>query len=263
MIQKMRAFIPNALTLCNLLCGCLAIILLLGSDHLLEKRGGLINVGSIHSSFAISSRYTIIVGLIFTAMLLDFLDGFVARLLGVQSEIGKQLDSLADMVTFGVLPSMMLFWLFRYQANVLNDLEVQFLPSFLGVICLFVALGACYRLAKFNIDTEQTGNFKGLATPAMTMFVLGLFHYTYIENPTNFLGSQIGLLLISVFLSLMMNVNLSLFSLKIKNTSWVDNWFRYVLIVVSIALLVWLKLTAFVLIIPLYIFLSVLARKSF
>lgn len=261
-MKKIKVFIPNVLTLGNLLCGCLALILLLGSDNLLEQRGGHIHLGAIQSSLAICSRYTIIVGLIFTAMLFDFLDGFVARLLGVQSEIGKQLDSLADMVTFGVLPSMMLFWLFRAKGNLRNDLELEFLPSFLGVICLFVALGACYRLAKFNIDTEQAENFKGLATPAMTLFVIGLFHYTYIESPANFFGSQIGLLFISVLLSVMMNINLSLFSLKIKNFSWKCNWFRYLLLIISTGLILWLQLSAFAIIIPLYILLSIVVRKK-
>lgn len=259
-MKKIKAFIPNALTLGNLLCGCMAIILLLSRTDLLDGARSLIEE---RWSFLIGTRYSLIMALIFLAMLLDFFDGFVARMLGVQSKIGKQLDSLADMVTFGLLPSLMMFWLYRHQGNILNDLGADFLPSLFSVVCLVIALAACYRLAKFNIDTEQTENFKGLATPAMTLFVVGFFHYSYLVNPASKLTSQITLLITSILLSYLMVSNIPLFSLKAKNLSWQANWFRYVLLAVSIGLLICLHLVAFALIIPLYILLSLIARKSF
>lgn len=152
--------IPNSLTIFNLLCGITAIIFCLYGDY---------------------NKVPILMAL---ALLADFLDGFVARALKVKSDIGAQLDSLADMVTFGVLPAIMIYTMLSYKsilppmettANILQyELPLNITTPY-AFIALVYAMAACWRLAKFNIDTRQTENFIGVATPAAAIFVLGLY----------------------------------------------------------------------------------------
>lgn len=252
-MNKLKAFIPNLLTLGNLLCGLLAIY------HISQIAVDDNIIRCFY--FPIQSA----IHLIFLALLLDFLDGFVARLLKVDGEIGKQLDSLADMVTFGVVPGLIMFYALNDFGVVHEPMETETMKWITKKVatvplCLIIPLAAAYRLAKFNIDTEQSVNFKGLATPAMTIFVIGLYYLSFsfkeVRNP--FLLSTI-----SVILSFLMVSNIPMFSLKAKNFSWKDNWFRYILLIVSVILLIWLKLAAFAIIIPFYIVLSLVARKSF
>lgn len=264
---EVKKFIPNLLTLGNLLCGCFALVLLLGSKDLLESRGGFSELQNFSFSFKAGSRFTLIIIFIFIALFFDFFDGFLARLLGAQSEIGKQLDSLADMVTFGVLPGMMMFWLFRHYGLTAHESEQPFLPTILGALCFIIPLGACFRLAKFNIQEDTSGHFKGLATPAMTLFVIGVFSFFYFPKPKFITGftpivAQQILLILCLILSWLMISRLPLFSFKIKNFTWKDNWYRYLLIAISIPLIIWLELAAFTLSIPLYILLSFIAKKE-
>ena len=261
--MTIKKHIPNAITCCNLLCGCLAIVQ--------AFEGNLVY-----------SAYLVGLGAIF-----DFFDGFAARMLKVSSPIGKDLDSLTDMVTFGVVPGIVVFQL--YQFSMMNYVErchgdemppyFVFLKYSAFVITIFSAI----RLAKFNNDTRQTDSFIGLATPANSMIVCGfclvlkqldlnLFDIeSVIENEQLFadngnitgmvvmylLNSPIALCLISIGLSLLLVVELPLFALKFKNFRWTDNKLRYIFLGICLILMVSFKFVGIPLIIFLYILLSI------
>jgi CDP-diacylglycerol--serine O-phosphatidyltransferase len=186
--QVMRQIInsiPNALTSGNLFCGCIAIILAVNGD-------------------ITAATYFIFVSAIF-----DFFDGFVARLLKVQSSLGLQLDSLADMVSFGVAPSAIIFHILSVSQKYLS-IE---LPSFIPYIAFFIAVFSALRLAKFNIDERQTSEFRGLPTPACTLFFCGLAH----SNIFTATGFYVLFASIPVFCFLLVS-EIPMFSLKIKKS---------------------------------------------
>jgi len=258
--MNIKQHIPNLLTLGNLLCGCLAIILLLepnllNDDFTPEHWGRELASG----------RYpNLIFALIGISLFFDVFDGLIARALNVSGELGKQLDSLADAVSFGVLPSLLMLYLFKesHKWGTFHNLEV--LPSSFSLICLVLALAAVYRLAKFNLLEDTSSNFKGLPTPAMTIFVIGSFYWLYSSSSDgSYLIGQLLIIGLSIALSVLMISNLPLFSFKFKNFTWKDNWFRYLLILIAIPLLIWLKLAALPIIILIYILLSILFRKAF
>jgi CDP-diacylglycerol---serine O-phosphatidyltransferase len=180
----------------------------------------------------------------------DFFDGFAARLLKVSSPIGKELDSLADVVSFGVLPALVMYKLIGDHSS--SDV----LPYAGFMIAAFSAL----RLAIFNIDETQTDSFKGLNTPANSFFITSL----------PLLPASVGawlyqdwlLVAITVVFSLLMVSRIEIFSLKFKNFGWADNKLRFTFLVLSVLLLVFLKISALPLIILLYIGLS-LGAKAF
>jgi len=233
----MKKHIPNAITCLNLFAGCLALY------------------------FAFKGELVVTAYLVGLAAVFDFLDGMVARLMGAYSEIGKQLDSLADMVSFGVVPGTIMFILLqRADASFFGIPTDNF--SFFGfLITVFSAL----RLAKFNIDTRQTTSFIGLPTPACTLVVAslpliletseGLLAYEIILNP-------VVLVALTVILSYLLVAELPLFALKFKNFSWQDNAVRFIFLGLSIVLAVMLQFAAIPLIILLYILLSVVKRTS-
>ncbi len=249
----MKKHIPNALTCLNLLCGCLALSLILG--------GAAFNNGRL-----VSAAY--LIGL---AAVADFFDGFAARALGVSSPIGKDLDSLADMVSFGVVPGAILVNLlnaaFSRQPELLKAWQFHSvavaptgLLAFLGfALTIFSAL----RLAKFNNDTRQTDSFIGLPTPACTLVVAALpliltndrFGLTsYILNPWFLLG-------ITALLSGLLVAEIPLFALKFKNFGWADNRRRYVFIALVIGLLAALGAAGVPLAVLAYVALSVPATR--
>lgn len=228
----MKKHLPNALTCIHLFAGCLA----------------LCNV--------FAGRLELAAYLVGLAAVFDFADGLVARALHVSSAIGKDLDSLADMVSFGVVPGAMLFQLLGRGANSLPD----WLPYAGFIVTVFSAL----RLAKFNNDTRQTTSFIGLPTPACTLVVaslpLILAYDTYgltslIINPWLLLG-------LTGLLSGLLVAELPLFALKFKNLSWHDNSVRFVFLLLSVALLLGLQAAAVPVIILLYVLLS-LWRPAF
>lgn len=226
----MKKHIPNALTCCNLLMGCLGIV------------------------FAFRGELTWSAYAIFIAAFFDFLDGMVARLLRAYSEIGKQLDSLADMVSFGVLPAVIIFQLLlRSQAQ-----------DPLSYLAFFIAVFSALRLAKFNIDERQSENFIGLPTPANALMIASLplilqsgnAHFTgFILQP----AFLIGLVLVMCFLLV---CELPLISLKFKSLSWRDNLYRYILIIGSLIFAGIFTFAAIPLILVLYIVLSVFYSRS-
>ena len=231
------------MTLGNLLCGCLGIV------------------------FAFDGNLLWASYLIFIAGILDFLDGFVARLLNQHSEIGKQLDSLADMVTFGVLPSFIIAKLIQIstrQNTVLSDLMPSNLLSqtqlpTLAYVAFFLALFSCLRLAKFNIDTRQSDSFIGVPTPA-NAFVVAAFPLILEFNPKYkfLILNSTCLIAYTLIMSYLLISEIPLFALKFKNFSWVTNQIKYIFLILSVILLVALQFVAIPLIIFLYIILSVI-----
>lgn len=237
----MKKHIPNFITCLNLFSGCIAIVLAFNSEL---------------SSAAI---------FIAAALIFDFLDGFVARLLMVQSEIGKQLDSLADMVTFGVLPGVIMFHLIN------NALIFKYgnwnIPSnliYLKYVGFLITVFSGIRLAKFNIDTRQSESFIGLPTPANTIFIASFPLILATSNQKTIIHLILNptfLVIISVIMSLLLVAELPLFALKFKNFSWADNKVRFVFLLISILFLLVFKLLALPLIIVLYVLLSFLSQK--
>ncbi len=191
--------------------------------------------------------------MIWLAAIFDFFDGFAARLLNVSSPIGGELDSLADMVTFGFLPSAMVF-------NMLQENELPFWVPYLAfVIAVFSAL----RLAKFNVDTRQTTSFIGLPTPANALFISAFpLILEYSGLPLEFISNPWFLIVCSFTLSFLLVAELPLFALKFKSFKWQDNKLKYIFLIASLVLIILLKFVAIPLIIILYILLSLFNRKD-
>lgn len=232
----MKKHIPNAITCLNLFAGCLALYF------------------AFHDKLVYTAYF---VGI---AAVLDFLDGMVARVLHAYSEIGKQLDSLADMVSFGVVPGTVMFMLLQKSGDTILGFPAEQAAFFGFLITIFSAL----RLAKFNIDTRQTTSFIGLPTPACTIFVVSLplilangslMHYEIILNP-------LLLIALTIVLSFLLIAELPLFALKFSNLTWKDNSLRFVFLFLSLVLIALLKFAAIPLIIVLYILLSVIKKTS-
>jgi CDP-diacylglycerol--serine O-phosphatidyltransferase len=237
MIKKQ---IPNAITLLNLVCGCLAII------------------STFHKTFELSAL------LVVMAAVLDFFDGFAARMLKVHSEMGKQLDSLADMVTFGVVPGFVMYQLIIFaigsgSAYIGHDEPVWYLAYTAMLIPVFSA----YRLAKFNIDTRQSDSFIGVPTPANALFICFLPMLMIPDGNAiaEFLLKPYVLIAICTILSYLMIAEIPLIALKFKNFTLKGNEWRYALIILTFIMLILLKLKAVPLIIILYVILSLLQNS--
>lgn len=239
----MKRHIPNIITLLNLLAGIIATML--------AVEGNLMLAGVF-----------VLIGIFF-----DFFDGLVARLLNVQSELGKQLDSLADMVTSGVVPGIVMYQLIKQSSDLWNEEGISstslFIDgiSYLPLIGLLITLAAAYRLANFNIDERQTSSFIGLPTPANALFVLSLpfiLHYNDIEFAKNCIQNKWFLIAVTLIGSYIMNAEIPLFSLKFKDFSFKNNAIKYIFIFASILLLIFLQFVAVPIIIVLYVLLSVI-----
>lgn len=228
--MSVKKSLPNFLTCLNLLCGCIGIVQ--------AFQGSLITAGY----------------LIWLAAALDFLDGFVARALHAYSEIGKQLDSLADMVTFGLLPSIILFIL----------IQREDVAPYLPFIAFLVAVFSALRLAKFNIDTRQTTSFIGLPTPANALFISS-FPVVIAQNT---LGAAplfqhvIFLVLVCLFFSYLLVAEIEMFSLKFKDFTWKNNKLVFIFLGISLLIFIAFKMLAVPIIILLYILLSVFSKKT-
>jgi CDP-diacylglycerol--serine O-phosphatidyltransferase len=231
-----KGIIPNLLTLTNLASGMLAILLVL--------EGNFMGAGV----------------LLAIALLCDFLDGFVARLLGVHSELGKQLDSLADMVTFGVLPGFILYKLF----GMAHTLAEPF-PAWLDYLAFLVPVFSALRLAKFNIDTRQSEHFIGLPTPANALFIYSLaLIVSQSDNPSLNLVLLHPFLLsaLAVVCSLLLVAELPLIALKFKNVELRENAGRFLLIAACLVLFIVFRLRALAFVIPLYLLLSLIFKPN-
>ena len=249
--MSIKRHIPNIVTLLNLFSGCIALI------------------------FAVYGNFVAAALFVFLGIFFDFFDGLLARKLNVQSPLGIQLDSLADLVTSGVVPGVIMFKLisdsigssnFNYAdswSSSLKDtvLEMPLLP----LIGLLVALASAYRLAKFNLDEDQQTYFKGLPVPANTLVIMSLpliLEYQNSDLMNSIIINKwflIGLTLLSCYL---LNSNIKLFALKFKNWRFKDNAVRYIFLILSVVLLIVLQFAAIPLIIGLYVILSILDRKN-
>ena len=229
----MKKHIPNAVTCLNLFTGCLGIVFAFQGE--LE-----------------CASYAILIAAVF-----DFFDGMLARLLKAYSDIGKDLDSLADMVSFGVLPSVIVYQLFLESQP--SNLLLQWLSFSAFLIAIFSAL----RLAKFNNDTRQTENFIGLPTPANAMLIASL---PFIADQGNFISSYlqnpIFLALFSLGMGLLLVSEIHLMSLKFSSMDLRKNSHRYILVFSSLILLVIFKFAAVPLIVILYFILSFIQFRT-
>ncbi len=235
--MNIKKHIPNAITCCNLLCGCLAIV----------------------QAFEGNLVYTAyLVGL---AAIFDFFDGFAARMLKVSSAIGKDLDSLADMVTFGVVPGLVMFQLLKTSLITGNeDFQVFKNNSFLVYLPFIIIIFSALRLAKFNNDTRQTESFIGLNTPANSMVICSL---PLIINQHPEIGTLLNpyvLCVLSVVLSLVLVSEIPMFSLKFKHFKWKGNEIRFIFLALSLLMLITLQFLGIPLIIILYVLLSLLTN---
>jgi CDP-diacylglycerol--serine O-phosphatidyltransferase len=236
-MNAIKRNIPNIITLANLTCGLFAII------------------------FAFQGNLTTASLCIFAGAFFDFFDGLAARLLKVSGELGKQLDSMADMVTFGVAPGFILFHFIFYLSNdiifrhSMNDSQLFFPASLALLIPIFSAV----RLANFNIDTRQTTSFIGLPTPALAIFVAALPHIDFNQFPM-FVDLQF-LTLISIILPLLLVVEMPLFSLKFSKEESLSsrlNIFRIILILSAVILFFVFQFAAIPFIVILHLILSLL-----
>lgn len=224
----MKKHIPNTITMINLLSGFAAIIY--------ASQG--------YIGFA---AFLILAGMVF-----DFADGMAARLLHAYSDLGKELDSLADVVTFGVAPGVIVFYL-------LGETGFPVLSSIL--VAGLIPVASALRLAKFNNDTTQSTSFKGMATPASAFTIVSLViaaRYGDSQFWLSLTGSPIFLKTLPAFLAVMMLINLRMFSLKFTHAGIKGNEERYMFIAVSLLLLIIFRLAAAPLIIAAYILISLL-----
>lgn len=232
----MKKHIPNSLTLLNLFSGCCGIIACLQNQHQLVP---------------------LFIGI---SLLADFLDGFAARALKVKSDLGGQLDSLADMVTFGVLPGMMFFSILNSKVNLMsgmpsNDTANPFTQEQLPLLGFVYTIFACLRLAKFNLDTRQTVDFIGLNTPSGAIFILGFYmqYFTDWQFRTNWdysIYAKITAMILPFVLAFLMVAEFRMFSLKGNPFSWKQNKFRVILLISAIPqliLLQWIGLSTVIL----------------
>ncbi len=236
-----RKNLANAVTCLNLICGCLSILYCIRIDL------------QMASMFIIA------------AAIFDFLDGFVARLTNSYSPIGKELDSLADVVSFGVAPGFILFALFYYNSNFLT-IDFDPMKNWYSFAAFLLPCGSALRLAKFNIDTRQSDGFIGMPVPSMGFIVAALPFIIFDEKTpewfSNFLVHPITLIFLILGLCYLMLSELQLISLKFKTYDFASNKPRYILLGIGAVLLVLLKFKALPLIILSYLFISVTIGKE-
>lgn len=240
----MKKQIPNIITLLNLLSGCIAIVL------------------AVQNQLALAAIF-VAIGIVF-----DFLDGLAARLLKVQSAIGLQLDSLADLVTCGVVPGIVMFQLLRMAdtngwesaAGTSSDFLETMIAHPLPLLGFLITLASAYRLAKFNIDENQVSSFVGLPTPANALLILSfplILWYHNNDSLNEILLNPLFLAGATLFSAFILNANLPLFALKFKSFNIKENGFRYLFIITSFILALTMEFIAIPIIIGVYIAMSI------
>lgn len=248
--MQLKKHIPNIITLLNLFCGSIAVL------------------------FAVEGNFVMAAIFVFLGIFFDFFDGFFARKLNVSSELGLQLDSLADMVTSGLVPGIVMFKLISMSIDAPVFAETSsdwnslfhfngFKTSFLPLLGLLITLASCYRLAKFNIDLEQQSFFKGLPTPANTLLILSIPLIIEFQNNDAINAIILNpwfLIAVTIFSCFILNSNVKLFALKFKDYSFKNNAIRYIFLMLCVTLLITLHYIAIPIIILLYIFLSLISK---
>ena len=234
MAINIKRHMPNTVTCCNLLSGCTASVM------------------------AFQAKYEAAILFIILGAVFDFFDGMLARLFKVSGPLGKELDSLADDITFGFAPAVIVFSLFKevHYPDFMQSVTNIF-PYTAFIISAFSAL----RLGKFNIDTRQTTSFIGLPTPANALFwgslVVGGYDFLISDS-----FNAIYLFCLVILMSLLLVAEIPMFSLKFKSLTWKDNQTSYIFIIVCIPLLVVLGISGFSAIILWYILLSLVTKKK-
>ena len=224
--------IPNSITCLNLLSGCFACI------------------------FAFQGQYDWVALCIGLSALFDFLDGMAARLLHAYSPLGKELDSLADLISFGLAPGLMVMHLMAYNSTFHGMAEYQ---SWWVLSALLIPVFSALRLAKFNIDTRQTTSFIGLPVPANALFWIGICQAVLrMESPV----CGYAIVALVIIFSLLLVSEIPMFSLKFKNLKWKENYLRYLIIAVAAICLISLGLAGLAATIGLYIVLSLLTARK-
>ncbi|MCE5346279.1 MAG: CDP-diacylglycerol--serine O-phosphatidyltransferase [Bacteroidales bacterium] len=216
--------------------------------------------GFIAAIFAANGQIVVASWLILAAMIFDFLDGFSARLLKKYSEIGKELDSLADVVSFGVAPGLIIYQLLKGTFYFAPTTGIK--AALILIIPAIMPVCAALRLAKFNIDTTQTTTFRGLPTPANAIAVISFVIATHYPHPSildTFTGSPLILTVFTIVLSLLMVTRIPLLSLKVSNLKLKGNEGRYILIVSVLLSMIIFGIAAAPLIIPIYLIASFLS----
>ncbi len=220
MIQKIYKSIPNGITLLNLVSGILSII------------------------WAFQGEIILAAYLVFLASIFDFLDGLFARLLNAGSQLGKELDSLADLISFGFAPAVIIFKIYSLEGPVSS----VFFKNYLVYLPFLITVLSAIRLAKFNIDTRQKDSFIGLPTPANAIFFSSFAFLTGMDESKwgraswdnfdlSFLTGFYPLTVFIIIFSALMVIPVPLLSLKIKDLAWKNNWKQYILILVSLILI--------------------------
>lgn len=248
--------IPNLFTLINLFFGCIAIIYIL--------QNGIILVSDDQGTQMLEIPEKIWLGSLFIALaaVVDFLDGFVARLFRATSALGKQLDSLADVVSFGVAPGLIVYQFLRLSyATSPNGIEM---PILWLMPALIIPCAAAYRLAKFNLDDSQQFGFKGVPTPAVGLLIASfplIYWYSQNAEAVRLMQNKWLWYAIIVAVSYLMVSNLPLMALKFKNFSVKSNLPKLILLIAAIIAAILLKWIAVPVVFILYIILS-LAFKN-
>lgn len=242
--MSLRKHIPNFITCLNIISGCLAVI------------------------FALKGQLTTAVFLILAGAFFDFFDGMTARALKAYSAIGKDLDSLADVITFGLAPGMIMYALLQDSLSIQNSENSSLGQNLILSFSLLIPVFSALRLAKFNNDTRQTSSFIGLPTPANAIFIssLALIHnFGKYQAFDQFILSTATLLLLIILLSYLLVSEIPMFSLKFKNLRWQDNKIRIVFLILTIILVIVFSFYGIAAAIISFVFLSFwqnLKRKS-
>ncbi len=250
--MSLRKHIPNFVTLLNLFSGCIALI------------------------FAVNGSFVAAAIFVFLGIFFDFFDGLLARLLKAQSPLGIQLDSLADLVTSGVVPGIIMYKLLSLTVDAADYGAVynswnsilhwqDFKLSLIPLIGLLIPMASAYRLAKFNLDEDQQTYFKGLPVPANTLFIISLPLILEFQNNdliNTIIVNKWFLIGVTILSCYLLNSKIKLFALKFKDWSFKTNAIRYIFIILSLTLLVVLHFAAIPLIVVLYIVMSVIGNIS-
>ena len=250
--MSFKRHIPNIVTLLNLFSGCIGVIF------------------AVHGNFVVAAIF------VFLGIFFDFFDGLLARKLNVQSPLGIQLDSLADLVTSGVVPGIIMFKLISITVDAPNYSTYSdswnsifhwqgFKLSVLPLIGLLIPLASAYRLARFNLDEDQQTYFKGLPVPANTLLILSLpliLEYQNSDVMNSIIINKWFLIALTLLSCYLLNSKIKLFALKFKDWSFKNNAVRYIFLIISIVALVILQFAAIPIIVLLYIILSLLDRKN-
>ena len=243
-----KSLIPNFITLLNLVCGCFSI------------------------AFAFQFQFDAVLILVLFGIFLDYLDGLAARLLNAESNFGKQLDSLSDLITSGVVPGIVVYQLFKLSGNKVIDfdlnaylspileLDLVFSISPIAFIAFLITVGSAVRLAKFN-TIDYTDEFEGLPTPANALFFVSLpilMDHLYLIDSKQYLLNNTTLIILTISSVILMNVPVTLFSLRLSLRKYDYNIFKVLTIVLSIPIILFFGLGGFSLVIILYLFLNVI-----